>query len=131
MDDAIGSALVLLLHLGFVLFVVFGAALVARRPRLMWLHLPAAAWGFFVELTGRACPLTGLENVLRARAGLDGYTQGFVEHYLLWLLYPDGLTRDAQILLAAGVVVVNIALYAWVFLVHKRRRRVSQPPAAA
>jgi hypothetical protein len=122
MSWTVASALVLLLHLAFVLFVVFGAALLPRWPRLVWLHLPAAAWGFFVEATGRGCPLTVLENALRLRAGLDGYAESFIEHYVLWLLYPGGLTRDIQLALAAGVAVVNLSLYTWVFLVRPRRR---------
>lgn len=122
MNYAVASALVLLVHLAFVLFVVFGAALVPRWPRLVWLHLPAAAWGVFVELTGRGCPLTALENLLRARAGLDGYPESFIEHYILWLLYPSGLTRDTQLLLAAGVATINLILYGWVILRASRRR---------
>lgn len=125
MAYTIASAAVLLLHLAFVLFVVFGAVLVLRWPRLLWLHLPAAAWGFFVELTGRGCPLTALENLLRQRAGLDGYAESFLEHYLLWLLYPGGLTRDTQVFLAAAVVAVNVLLYGLVLRVRMRRRRLA------
>lgn len=116
------SSLVLLVHLAFVVFVIGGAVLLPRWPRLMWLHLPAAAWGFFVELTGRACPLTALENLLRQRAGQSGYTGSFIEHYILWLLYPGGLTRDTQLFLAAAVAVINLVLYGWVFLRASRRR---------
>ncbi|MBD8528489.1 DUF2784 domain-containing protein [Massilia sp. CFBP 13647] len=112
---AAAATLVLLAHLGFVLFVVFGAALVPRWPRLIWLHLPAAAWGIFVEVSGRGCPLTALENLLRLRAGLGGYAGGFIEHHILWLLYPDGLTREIQFMLAALVGAVNLVLYARVW----------------
>jgi len=115
MAYALAAALVLALHLAFVLFVVFGAVLVLRRPRLAWLHLPAAAWGVFIELTGRGCPLTGLENLLRLRAGLQGYAEGFLEHYILWLLYPDGLTRTVQFILAGIVLAINGALYTWIW----------------
>lgn len=118
---AIAAALVLLAHLAFVLFVVFGACLVLRWPRLAWLHLPAAAWGVFIEVSGRGCPLTLLENLLRLRAGSEGYAEGFLEHYVLWLLYPDGLTRPAQFVLAGLVAAINLALYAWVW----RKRRIS------
>lgn len=116
MSYALAAAAVLLLHLAFVLFVVFGALLVARWRVLAWLHLPAAAWGFFVELSGRGCPLTAWENLLRMRAGLEGYDGGFIEQYVLPLLYPGSLTREIQLGLAAGVVLVNLALYSWVFL---------------
>jgi hypothetical protein len=112
---------VLLLHLGFIVFVVLGAALVARWPRLVALHLPAATWGFFVELTGRGCPLTAVENFLRVKAGSSGYAGSFVEHYLLAVLYPDGLTREGQFTLAAMVVIINAALYGW--LLHRRHSR--------
>ncbi|HBZ04919.1 MAG TPA: DUF2784 domain-containing protein [Massilia sp.] len=121
MSDALAATAVLLLHLAFVLFVVFGALLVARRPVLAWLHLPAAAWGFFVELSGRGCPLTAWENLLRVRAGLAGYEGGFIEHHVLRLLYPAGLTRELQLALAAAVVIVNLLLYGWVFLRSRAR----------
>jgi len=116
---AAAAALVLLAHLAFVLFVVCGAFLVLRRPRLAWLHLPAAAWGVTIELSGRGCPLTTLENLLRLRAGLAGYSGGFVEHYVVWLLYPGGLTRGVQFVLAGIVLIVNLVLYAFVW----RQRR--------
>lgn len=122
MAYALAAVLVPAIHLAFVLFVVFGAVLVLRWPRLAWLHLPAAAWGVFIELTGRGCPLTLLENLLRLRAGLEGYAEGFLEHYILWLLYPQGLTRTLQFVLAAIVLAINGALYAWIW----RRRRMSK-----
>jgi hypothetical protein len=110
---------VLLVHLAFIVFALLGAAL-ARRWRWMPLvHVPAAAWGFFVELTGRICPLTHLENYLRVKAGQSGYAESFVEHYLLAVIYPAGLTREVQLVLAAVVVIVNAALYGW--LVYARR----------
>lgn len=128
MTWAFASALVLLVHLAFVLFVVLGAVLLPRWPRLAWLHLPAATWGVFVELTGRGCPLTGLENALRLRAGFEGYTESFVEHYILWLLYPGGLTRDVQLVLAGAVAAINLFLYGWVLL-RASRRRAGEAPA--
>ncbi len=111
---------VLLFHLAFILFAVFGGALGARWRWMPLLHLPAAAWGVFVELTGRICPLTYLENALRIRAGQSGYTESFIEHYLLPLIYPSGLTREIQWGLAAVVLGVNLAIYVWLVL---RRRR--------
>lgn len=115
MSYRLAADAVLLLHLGFILFVVFGAAVVARRRRLIVVHLPVAVWGFFVEFTGRGCPLTSVENFLRLRAGQSGYAGGFVEHYLLWFIYPRGLTREDQFVLAAGVILVNALLYGWAF----------------
>lgn len=105
------AAAVLMVHLGFILFVVAGAVLVVRRRRLLPFHLAAVAWGFAVEVTGAACPLTALENRLRLLAGTAGYAGGFVDHYLVALIYPAGLTRGMQVLLAAAVLALNIALY--------------------
>ena len=107
---------VLLLHLVFILFALVGGALAARWRWMPWVHLPAMAWAVFVEFTGRICPLTYLENDLRLRAGQSGYTTSFIEHYLLDVIYPAGLTRDVQFGLAATVVLVNIAIYAWLVL---------------
>lgn len=112
---------VLLLHLGFILFVLLGALLALRWRRAPLLHLPAAAWGVYIELSGGLCPLTPLENRLRVAAGEAGFAGGFIEHYLLALIYPAGLTPHIQYLLAAIVVVVNALVYAWV-LARRRRR---------
>jgi len=106
------AAMVLVLHLGFILFAAAGAVLVARRRRLLPLHLAAAAWGVAIEATGAACPLTGLENHLRMLAGTAGYAGGFVDHYLVGLIYPAGLTRTMQWGLAAAVLALNVVLYA-------------------
>ena len=115
---------VVVLHLLFILFVVDGARLVLRWPRMAWLHLPAAAWGTFVEATGRICPLTTLENVLRRQAGLEGYTDSFVEHYLVPVIYPAGLTRDIQWWLAAVVVVTNVVCYSYI-LRRRHKTRIN------
>ena len=109
---AAAAVLVLAVHMAFVLFVVFGAFLVLRMPRLLWLHLPAVGWGVAIEVSGRGCPLTTLENLLRLRAGLAGVEGSFVEYYMLSLLYPDGLTRNLQFVLAGLVAAINLALYA-------------------
>ncbi len=111
----LAADVVLLLHLAFIVFALLGAAFAARRRWLVLVHLPAAAWGFFVELTGRICPLTYAENFLRIRAGQSGYTESFIEHYLLAIIYPAGLTREVQFVLAGMVVVINVAIYAWLF----------------
>jgi uncharacterized protein DUF2784 len=103
--------LVVVVHLAFVLLVVFGGLLVLRWPRLALVQLPAAVWGVVIEWAGWICPLTPLENSLRARGGAAGYSGGFVEHYLLGLLYPAGLTRNSQIVLGLTVLVVNAAAY--------------------
>ncbi len=110
---------VLLFHLAFVLFVVFGAVLLWRFPRLAWLHLPAVTWAGLIEITGQVCPLTPLENHLRRLSGEAGYRGGFVEHYLLPVIYPQGLTREMQIGLGVAVFIINVVAYA---LWHRRAR---------
>lgn len=120
MIDAALADATLVLHLAFIAFIVLGGLLVARWPRAAWLHLPAAAWGVLIELGGWVCPLTPLENWLRRRAGQAGYSGSFVERYLLPVIYPDGLTRNVQLALAAIVLVANVAVYAWVL---RRRPR--------
>ena len=99
------------IHLGFVLFVVFGGLLVARRPVLAWVHLPAAAWGVWIEFAGSVCPLTPLENWLRQQGGRPAYASGFVEHYLLPVLYPPLLSRELQWVLGGVVLLVNVVVY--------------------
>ncbi|WP_374581255.1 DUF2784 domain-containing protein [Pseudoduganella sp.] len=121
----LGADAVLLLHAAFILFVLGGALLVLRWPRLVWLHLPAAAWGVGIELAGAVCPLTYLELALRERAGQQGYAGGFVEHYLLPLVYPAGLTPAVQYVLAGVVLGVNLLLYGW--LLRRRRARPATP----
>ena len=103
------AMLVVLLHLAFIVFVVAGGFLARRWPRLAWVHVPCAAWGVFIELSGRVCPLTPLENLLRRRAGQAGYAESFIEHYLLALVYPQCLTPGLQ-LAAAGLVLGANAL---------------------
>ena len=100
-----------LFHLGFILFVLFGGLLALKWRPVMWLHLPAAAWGVAVEVFHLPCPLTRWENLLRHLAGQDGYGGGFVEHYILTLIYPAGLTPGIQLALGALVLLVNIAVY--------------------
>ena len=115
---------VLVLHLAFVVFVVLGGLLVLRAPRLAWLHLPAAAWGAIIELFGFVCPLTPLENRLRRLGGEETYSGGFIEHYVASLLYPQGLTRGIQYVLAAFVIAVNVAIY---WIIWRRRPRGRSP----
>ena len=114
--------LVVLVHLGFVVFVVLGGLLVMKRFGLIWIHLPAVFWGVAIELSGWICPLTPLENWLRHKGGEENYQFDFVAHYLLPMLYPQGLTRRSQIVLGALVLVVNGAIYGWVFRQRKVQR---------
>ncbi len=116
---------VVLLHLSFVAFVMLGGLLVLRRPRLAWLHLPAVAWGAWIEFSGALCPLTPLENHLRALGAQTGYGGGFVEHYLLAALYPEGLTQEAQWTLGILALAVNAGIYR-----HLWQRLRNRPPGA-
>lgn len=122
MIERLAADAVMLLHLAFVLFVVFGALLVMRLQWLAILHLPAVAWGAFIEISGGICPLTYVENALRQRAGSAGLETGFIEHYIYSLLYPPGLTRNIQLALGAFVLCLNAALYALILF----RRWVKQ-----
>ena len=122
MPYALLADLVVLLHLAFVLFVLFGALLVLRRRWIMWLHIPTALWGAAVELGGWICPLTPLEVRFRTLAAQAGYAGGFVDHYLIPLIYPPGLTRELQILLGVLVFAVNAGIYLWIRRADRRRR---------
>ncbi|MGH7288185.1 MAG: DUF2784 domain-containing protein [Myxococcota bacterium] len=112
-----------LLHFTFVVFVVLGGLLVVRWPRVAWVHLPAAAWGAWVEFAGWVCPLTPLENWLRTQGSGPAYTSSFIEHYLMPLLYPSSLSRELQYALGALLVLVNAVIYA---VVLRRRARAQR-----
>ena len=114
---------VLLVHLLFIVFVLFGGLLVWRWSRLIWLHLPAALWGVTVEVLHLQCPLTPLENSLRQAAGQAGYAGGFVEHYLVPVIYPAGLTPQVQLWLGAFVLLFNVLIYTRLLLRRKSRQR--------
>lgn len=111
---------VVVLHFGFVLFVLFGGLAVLWRRQLIWFHVPAAVWGALIEFGGWICPLTPLEKSLRRAGGMGGYEGGFVEHYILPVLYPRGLTRTVQLVLGLIVVGINIYIY---WQVWRRRER--------
>jgi hypothetical protein len=112
--------LVVGLHALFVVFVVAGGLLALRWPWVAAAHLPAAVWGALIEFQGGICPLTPLEKSLRAAAGQTGYDGGFIEHYVLPVLYPAGLTRGVQLVLGSLVIVVNLVVYG---LLLRRRGR--------
>ncbi|MEW6645711.1 MAG: DUF2784 domain-containing protein [Pseudomonadota bacterium] len=111
--------LVLLLHAAFILFVVLGGLLVWRWPRLAWVQLPAAAWGTAIAMFGWYCPLTPLENHWRRLAGQQGYDTGFIQHYLLSFIYPEGLTRPVQVAMGLGVIVITGVIYALLWRRHR------------
>lgn len=119
--------LILALHFSFILFVLFGGLLCLYRTGLAWLHLPAAAWGVWIEWSGGICPLTPLENRFRLSASEQGFAGGFVEHYLIPIIYPERLEPALQWLLGAVVILVNLVVYFFVLARRgKRNRRVDE-----
>jgi len=114
---------VLIVHLLFIGFVTFGGLAALRSPWIALVHVPAACWGAYIELAGGLCPLTVIEVGFRRMAGEAGYSGSFIEHYLLPIIYPAGLTRDIQLWLAGFVIMINVAIYSR--LVY--RLRVSGP----
>jgi hypothetical protein len=112
----------LVLHLVFIVFVMLGGLLLLKWRWLIYLHLPAVAWGILVELLGWLCPLTPLEQHFRMLAGETGYSGGFVQHYLLPIIYPAGLTREVQIILAIGVISINLVIYTVIYVKYRRGR---------
>ena len=124
----LADALVLA-HFAFVGFVLLGGLIVAWRPNLAWLHLPAVTWAILVEWNGWICPLTPWEQRLRTAGGESGYGGDFIDHYVVPVLYPPGLTPRIQLLLAAVVIVVNLGIYAWI--IGRRIRLVDGAPRKA
>lgn len=117
----IAAYLVVVLHFGFVCFVVLGGFMVWRWRWAVFLHIPAALWGALIEFKGWICPLTPLEQRLRQMAGQAGYSGGFIEQYLLPILYPSSLNRGVQVSLGTFVVVINVVAYGW--LIARRQKR--------
>lgn len=115
--------LVLVAHLAFVVFVGLGGLLALRWPRVAWIHIPAAAWGVMIEFAGWICPLTPLENRLRARAGEAAYEGDFIARHLLPVIYPDGLTREAQMVLGLVALTVNLVIYWRIWRGRRQRSR--------
>jgi hypothetical protein len=119
---ALAADAVVIVHFAFIVFVALGATLVVWRGRVAWLHLPALAWGVWIIATHGICPLTPLENALRRAAGEAGYAGGYIDHYLVPLIYPPGLTPQHQTWIAATLVAANVLLYGWALLRHRRSR---------
>ena len=115
--------LVVVLHSFFVLFVLLGGFLVLWKPSVAWYHLPAVFWAAWLEFSGWICPLTPLENLLRQKGGVAGYNVGFVEHYIVPILYPTSLTREMQFTLGMIVLSLNIGVY---FIVWMRMRKLKR-----
>jgi Protein of Unknown function (DUF2784) len=120
---------VVLIHFGFILFVVFGGLVVLKWRFVAWLHVPAALWGSIIELAGWPCPLTPLEHFLRVAGGGGGYDKGFVEHYLIPVIYPSGLTPGLQTVLGIGVIAVNAVIYGGLWFCRIRNSRRDPRPS--
>jgi hypothetical protein len=121
----LAADIVVVLHFGFIAFVVAGGFLAIRWPRIAWAHLPAVAYGALIEFFSFVCILTPLEQWLRVRSGSQGYDTSFTEHYILPLIYPSVLTRRLQLILGVSVIVINLIAYS---LVLRNRRMGSRKP---
>lgn len=121
----LAADLLVLIHLSFIIFVVLGGLLVLRWPRAAWIHLPAAAWGAWIEFTQGVCPLTPLENHLRAMGGEAGYDGGFVAQYIIPIIYPPGYSPELANMLGLLVLAINVAVYSvvvWRALARRKNR---------
>ena len=107
----IAADLLVMLHLMFIVFVVCGGLLAYKWHWMAFIHIPAAMWGAIIEYKSWICPLTPWENKLRALAGEEGYSEGFIEHYIMPIIYPAGLTRDLQTIMGTAVIVINLVIY--------------------
>ncbi|OHC63251.1 MAG: hypothetical protein A2040_07575 [Rhodocyclales bacterium GWA2_65_19] len=125
MIERFAADLIVILHFAFIVFVGLGALLSLRWPRAAWLQVPAAAWGAAIEFRQGVCPLTPLEQRLRLAAGDAGYSGGFIEHYLLPIIYPSWLDEYSRIALGTLVIVINLAAYGWA-LWRRRRQGTAQ-----
>lgn len=111
MLNLVAADLIVLLHLGFIIFVIIGGFLVFKWWWIAWIHIPCVIWGAVIELAGWICPLTPVENMFRHAGGGPGYTFSFIEHYILPVIYPTALTRELQILIGVVVIVINVGIY--------------------
>ena len=108
--------LLVIFHFVFILLVVFGGLFALKWPKVAYLHIPATVWGGLIEIQGWVCPLTPIENRLRQAAGITAYREGFIEHYLIPIIYPTELTREDQLFLGLSVFILNGIIYIWVLL---------------
>ena len=111
----LAANLTLIVHFAFILFVVFGALLFFVATKIIFIHFPALIWGSYIELTNSICPLTYLENWFLDKANLTTYSEGFIQNYLMPIVYPVSLTKDLQVYLGIAIIVINIVFYAFIF----------------
>jgi len=119
----ITANLILFVHFIFILFVIFGALLFFASTKIIFIHIPALIWGTYIELTNSICPLTYLENWLLHKANLTTYSEGFIQNYLVSIVYPTNLTKNLQIYLGIGLIVINIIIYAFIFSKLKKNSK--------
>ena len=110
----LAADLTLIVHFAFILFVIFGALLFFITTKIVFIHIPAFIWGSYIELTHSICPLTYLENWFLNKANLTIYSEGFIQNYLVPIVYPTDLTKDLQIYLGITLIVVNIIIYGFI-----------------
>ena len=111
----LAAGIILIIHFLFILFVIFGALLFFVVKKIVFIHIPAIIWGIYIELTNSICPLTYLENWFLHKANLTTYSEGFIQNYLVPIVYPVSLTKDLQIYLGIALIVINIVFYAFIF----------------
>jgi len=116
----LAANLTLIVHFAFILFVIFGALLFFITTKIIFIHIPAFIWGSYIELTNSICPLTYLENWFLDKANLTEYSEGFIQNYIVQLVYPVNLTKDLQIYLGLTLIVINIIIYAFIYKVMKK-----------
>ena len=116
----LAANLTLIVHFAFILFVIFGALLFFITKKIIFIHIPAFIWGSYIELTNSICPLTYLENWFLNKANLTTYSEGFIQNYLVQIVYPVNLTKDLQIYLGLTLIVINIIIYAFIYKVMKK-----------
>ena len=122
MRYSLAADAVMVFHFLFIAFALLGSFLILWKPWILWLHIPALAWGVWIEASGNFCPLTPLENHYRELAGQTTYGEGFVTHYLGPIIYPANLTRGAQFIIMGILIAVNLVGYG--LLVIRRRARL-------
>jgi len=116
----LAANLTLIVHFAFILFVIFGALLFFITTKIIFIHIPAFIWGSYIELTNSICPLTYLENWFLNKANLTEYSEGFIQNYIVQIVYPVNLTKDLQIYLGLTLIVINIIIYAFIYKVMKK-----------
>ena len=118
--------LTLIVHFAFIIFVVFGALLFFVSTKIIYVHVPALIWGIYIEITHSICPLTYLENWFLQKANLTTYSEGFIQNYLVPIVYPTNLTNDLQTYLAIVLIVANMLMYGLIISKSKKKNQLSQ-----